>query len=150
MTQVEALRSSRLMIGYFRGEIEKAGISMRSRYDFPDLLAAPSVSEIDQLAEKSGSLEQRISSLNDSYEILRKREIELTEWRWVLTEAGGFFDRVVFDLVLHVYSLLTMRLMATPKKSVSPLIMTRLRCCKTWNNRPVARMGTGVPTHCRS
>ncbi len=26
-------------------------------------------------------------------ETLKKREVELTEWRWVLREAGGFFDR---------------------------------------------------------
>ncbi|KAK4696637.1 V-type H+-transporting ATPase subunit a, partial [Lecanoromycetidae sp. Uapishka_2] len=56
-------------------------------------LPAPSASEIDELAEKSESLEQRVASLNDSYETLKKREVELTEWRWVLTEAGGFFDR---------------------------------------------------------
>lgn len=58
------------------------------------MLAAPSASEIDELSDKSGSLEQRVASLNDSYETLKKREMELTEWRWVLTEAGGFFDRV--------------------------------------------------------
>lgn len=67
---------------------------MRSRHDFSNMLAAPSAAEIDELAEKSESLEQRIASLNDSYETLKKREVELTEWRWVLTEAGGFFDRV--------------------------------------------------------
>ena len=58
------------------------------------MLAAPSAAEIDELAEKSENLEQRIASLDDSYETLKKREVELTEWRWVLTEAGGFFDRV--------------------------------------------------------
>lgn len=57
-------------------------------------LAAPSASEIDELAERSESLEQRIASLNESYETLKQREVELTEWRWVLREAGGFFDRV--------------------------------------------------------
>ena len=67
---------------------------MRSRHDFSNMLAAPSAAEIDELAEKSESLEQRIASLNDSYETLKRREVELTEWRWVLTEAGGFFDRV--------------------------------------------------------
>ena len=60
------------------------------------MLAAPSASEIDELADKSESLEQRVTSLNDSYETLKKREVELLEWRWVLTEAGGFFDRVVY------------------------------------------------------
>ncbi|KAF1855229.1 hypothetical protein Lal_00011136 [Lupinus albus] len=38
-------------------------------------------------------LEQRVSALNESYETLKKREGDLTEWRWVLREAGSFFDR---------------------------------------------------------
>ncbi|KAL3960014.1 hypothetical protein ACCO45_005131 [Purpureocillium lilacinum] len=56
-------------------------------------LASPSTSEIDELAERSQKLEQRVSDLNDSYETLKKREGDLTEWRWVLREAGSFFDR---------------------------------------------------------
>jgi V-type H+-transporting ATPase subunit a len=74
--------------------MDKASIAMRSSSEFSDTLAAPLASEIDELAERSESLEQRIASLNDSYETLKKREVELTEWRWVLREAGGFFDRV--------------------------------------------------------
>ncbi|KAK5998100.1 V-type proton ATPase subunit a [Cladobotryum mycophilum] len=53
----------------------------------------PSTSEIDELSERAQKLEQRISALNDSYETLKKREGDLTEWRWVLREAGSFFDR---------------------------------------------------------
>lgn len=67
---------------------------MRSIYEFNNTLAAPSASEIDELSDRSQSLENRIASLNESYETLKKREVELTEWRWVLREAGGFFDRV--------------------------------------------------------
>ena len=69
---------------------------MRPQYEFSNILAAPSASEIDELADRCQSLEQRVASLNDSYETLKKREIELTEWRWVLTKAGNFFDRVVY------------------------------------------------------
>jgi V-type H+-transporting ATPase subunit a len=74
--------------------MDKASIPMRSIYEFNNVLAAPSASEIDELADRCQSLEGRISSLNESYETLKKREVELTEWRWVLREAGGFFDRV--------------------------------------------------------
>ncbi|KAJ8603664.1 hypothetical protein MRB53_042099 [Persea americana] len=66
---------------------------MRSIYEFSDAIAAPSASEIDELADRSQDLEARIQNLNDSYETLKRRETELTEWRWVLREAGGFFDR---------------------------------------------------------
>lgn len=74
--------------------MDKASIPMRSMYDFDNLLMASAVSEIDELADRSQALEQRIASLNDSYETLKRREMDLTEWRWVLREAGGFFDRV--------------------------------------------------------
>ncbi len=89
-------------VGYFHTQIEKASIPMRSQYEFPNILAAPSASEIDELADRSESLEQRIASLNDSYETLKRREVELTEWRWVLREAGGFFDRVCCFMELAV------------------------------------------------
>lgn len=79
---------------YFQSEIEKESIPIRPQHEFDNVLAAPSASEIDELADKSEHLEQRVASLTESFETLRKREVELTEWRWVLTEAGGFFDRV--------------------------------------------------------
>lgn len=80
-------------LNYFRAQIEKNDIGMRPIYEFSNTMAAPTASEIDELADRSQSLEQRIQSLNESYETLKKRETELTEWRWVLREAGGFFDR---------------------------------------------------------
>ncbi|KAK3988161.1 V-type proton ATPase subunit A [Cladorrhinum sp. PSN332] len=78
---------------YFHAQMEKAGITLRKLDLDVETLAPPTTTDIDELAERSQSLEQRVSSLNDSYETLKKREIELTEWRWVLREAGGFFDR---------------------------------------------------------
>ena len=73
--------------------MEKAGIPLRKLDLDIETLAPPTTTEIDELAERSQSLENRVFQLNDSYETLKKREVELTEWRWVLREAGGFFDR---------------------------------------------------------
>ena len=81
------------MIGYFLTQMDKAGIPLRKLDLDVHTFAAPSAAEIDELADRSQSLEQRIASLNDSYETLKQREVELTEWRWVLRETGGFFDR---------------------------------------------------------
>ncbi|KAH6688579.1 vacuolar ATP synthase 98 kDa subunit [Plectosphaerella plurivora] len=78
---------------YFNAQMEKASIPLRKLDLDSERLANPTTSEIDELAERSQSLEQRIFQLNDSYETLKRREVELTEWRWVLREAGGFFDR---------------------------------------------------------
>jgi V-type H+-transporting ATPase subunit a len=79
--------------GYFHAQMDKSGVPMRSIYEFTNTFAAPSATEIDELADRSQHLEARIASLNESYETLKRREVELTEWRWVLREAGGFFDR---------------------------------------------------------
>lgn len=79
--------------GYFYAQMEKAGIPLRKIDLDVDSLAPPTTTEIDELTERSQMLESRISSLNDSYETLKRREVELLEWRWVLREAGGFFDR---------------------------------------------------------
>jgi V-type H+-transporting ATPase subunit a len=81
------------MTGYFLTQMDKAGILLRKLDLDVHTFAAPSAAEIDELADRSQSLEQRIASLNDSYETLKQREVELTEWRWVLRETGGFFDR---------------------------------------------------------
>lgn len=123
--------------------MEKASIPMRSQYELPSVLAAPSASEIDELAERSESLEQRIASLNDSYETLKKREVELTEWRWVLREAGGFFDRVYYAHPRRLRLLLTFtfRLMVTPMRFASLPTMTKLRFCRTSSSSPEAKMG---------
>jgi V-type H+-transporting ATPase subunit a len=81
------------MAGYFHAQMEKSSIPARSIYEFNNISAGPSASEIDELSDRCNNLENRVSTLNESYETLKKREVELTEWRWVLREAGGFFDR---------------------------------------------------------
>lgn len=91
--EIRRLDNVERQLRYFRSHMEKASISMRPIYEFSNTMGATSASEIDELADRSQNLEQRISSLNDSYETLKKREAELTEWRWVLREAGSFFDR---------------------------------------------------------
>jgi len=91
--EIRRLDNVERQLRYFQAQMEKASIPMRSIYEFSNNMAAPSATEIDELSDRSQSLEQRIQSLNDSYETLKKREMELTEWRWVLREAGGFFDR---------------------------------------------------------
>ncbi|OJD40842.1 vacuolar atp synthase 98 kda subunit [Diplodia corticola] len=91
--EIRRLDNVERQLRYFHAQMDKSNIPMRSIYEFNNTLAAPSASEIDELADRSQSLENRIASLNESYETLKKREVELTEWRWVLREAGGFFDR---------------------------------------------------------
>ncbi|KAF4777161.1 hypothetical protein HER10_EVM0011985 [Colletotrichum scovillei] len=91
--EIRRLDNVERQLRYFYAQMEKAGIPLRKFDVDAERLANPSTSEIDELAERSQSLEQRVFQLNDSYETLKKREVELTEWRWVLREAGGFFDR---------------------------------------------------------
>ncbi|KAJ3453128.1 hypothetical protein MRS44_018783 [Fusarium solani] len=93
--EIRRLHNVERQLRYFFSQMRKAGITLRKLDLDAERLASPSPSEIDQLAGRSQKLEQRISALNDSYETLKKRERDLTEWRWVLWEAGGFFDRAL-------------------------------------------------------
>lgn len=78
---------------YFGAQMEKNGVMVRPVPDNANLTAAPSSAEIDSLAERSQALEGRVFQLNDSHATLQTRWVELIEYRWVLREAGGFFDR---------------------------------------------------------
>lgn len=73
--------------------MEKNSIPVRPVQDHASLAGAQTSSEIDSLAQRSQDLEQRIEQLRASHETLQKRWVELIEYRWVLREAGGFFDR---------------------------------------------------------
>ncbi|KAI1023067.1 hypothetical protein LB503_000602 [Fusarium chuoi] len=85
--EIRRLDNVERQLRYFYGQMDKIGIPLRKLDLDVERLASPSTSEIDELAERSQKLEQR------SYETLKKREGDLTEWRWVLREAGSFFDR---------------------------------------------------------
>ncbi|KAM3528144.1 hypothetical protein NHJ13051_002570 [Beauveria bassiana] len=91
--EIRRLDNVERQLRYFNLQMEKTGIALRKLDLDTESLACPSTTEIDELAERSEKLEQRVSALNDSYETLKKREGDLTEWRWVLREAGSFFDR---------------------------------------------------------
>ncbi|TQW00542.1 hypothetical protein V2A60_001620 [Cordyceps javanica] len=91
--EIRRLDNVERQLRYFNSQMEKTGISLRKLDLDTESLASPSTTEIDELSERSEKLEQRVSALNDSYETLKKREGDLTEWRWVLREAGSFFDR---------------------------------------------------------
>ncbi|OTB04848.1 hypothetical protein M426DRAFT_320432 [Hypoxylon sp. CI-4A] len=91
--EIRRLDNVERQLRYFHSQMEKTNIPLRKLDLEVETLAPPTTSEIDELSERTQSLEQRIFQLNDSYETLKKREVELTEWRWVLREAGGFFDR---------------------------------------------------------
>ncbi|KAI9809246.1 MAG: H(+)-transporting V0 sector ATPase subunit a [Sarcosagium campestre] len=92
--EIRRLDNVERQLRYFHAQLEKSGIPLRPLDPSENSLGAPTAAEIDELADRSESLEHRVASLNESYETLKQREVELTEWRWVLREAGGFFDRV--------------------------------------------------------
>ncbi|KAI5858300.1 V0/A0 complex, 116-kDa subunit of ATPase, partial [Durotheca rogersii] len=91
--EIRRLDNVERQLRYFHSQMEKSGISLRKLDLDVETLAPPTTTEIDELSERTQSLEQRIFQLNESYETLKKREVELTEWRWVLKKAGGFFDQ---------------------------------------------------------
>ncbi|KAI9884177.1 MAG: H(+)-transporting V0 sector ATPase subunit a [Watsoniomyces obsoletus] len=91
--KIRELDNVERQLRYFHTHLEDNGIPLQGLPSSADAVSTPSASEIQELADRTSSLEQRIASLTDSYETLKRREQELKEWRWVLREAGGFFDR---------------------------------------------------------
>ena len=77
--------------GYFHSKLDKASIPIPTSSVSSDTLEASHQRSVS-LPNGTECLEQQKSSLNDSYETQMKRELELTEWRWVLSEAGSYFD----------------------------------------------------------
>src|SRR5690606_31176223 len=70
----------------------KHDIKPTALYDRFNIAAAPTGNEVNDLANYFDGLEKRIAQLNDSYETLQKRWVELTEHRWVLLKSGAIFD----------------------------------------------------------
>ncbi|KAJ9419098.1 V-type proton ATPase subunit A [Fusarium oxysporum f. sp. lycopersici 4287] len=96
--EVRRLHNVERQLRYFHGQIIKAGIRFRI-FDLDNKTPAqPSTPEIDQLVERSEKLERRISALSDSYEALKERERNFTEWRCVLREAGSVLDHTSANL----------------------------------------------------
>src|SRR5690606_15854370 len=93
--EIRRLDNVERQIRFFYAQMEKNNIKVRGDdvIDVADIAAAPSEGEVNELALQTDALEARITQLNDSYETLQKRWVELIEYRWVLREAGGFFDR---------------------------------------------------------
>lgn len=78
---------------FFGRQIESAGVQV-APIDYDSIpTQAPSIQEIDELADRTTHYEQRIDSLNESHETLQRRYVELVELRHVLKETGSFFDQ---------------------------------------------------------
>lgn len=90
--EIRRLDNVERQLRFFAAQMEKNNIPVRPLPDSANATAAPNANEISELSQVTESLESRISSLNESYESLQKRWVELIEFRWVLTQAGGFFD----------------------------------------------------------
>ncbi|KAI9756461.1 MAG: H(+)-transporting V0 sector ATPase subunit a [Lichina confinis] len=85
--EIRQLANVERQLRFFHSQLEGASIPVRPLPSSPEALSLPSQSEIQELAERCGTLEQRIASLIDSYETLKRRELELKEWRWAHGQA---------------------------------------------------------------
>ncbi|KAF7591651.1 H(+)-transporting V0 sector ATPase subunit a [Aspergillus hancockii] len=78
--EVSRLNDVGRQLRYFRSQLDKASIPIRRpSSESPDTLAVTLTSDIEGLIEGTECLEQQISSLNDSYETLMKREEEIRQ-----------------------------------------------------------------------
>lgn len=93
MKEVRRIDDIERQLRFFGKQIETAGLPIEP-LDYDSITTqAPSVHEIDELADRATHFEQRINSLNESHETLQKRYVELIELRYVLKETGTFFDQ---------------------------------------------------------
>ncbi|KAI5788852.1 V-type ATPase, V0 complex, 116kDa subunit family [Peziza echinospora] len=90
--EIRRLDNVERQLRFFGAQMERNSIPLRPLPDSANVTAAPNANEITELSQRTESLEGRVTQLNDSHEILQKRFVELLEFRWVLREAGGFFD----------------------------------------------------------
>lgn len=85
-------------VRFFAGQIEKEKdpIPIRPLYDSAPLVTVgPRAAQtIDELDVKLTEHEQRLTQMNESYQLLSERLRELVEARHVLRETAVFFDRV--------------------------------------------------------
>ncbi|KAK9449963.1 V-type ATPase, V0 complex, 116kDa subunit family [Limtongia smithiae] len=91
--EIRRLDNVERQLRFFNAQIEKADIKVKKIVGYANVTAAPHATEIDQLAFRTDDLEERINQLLESNERLLQKQVELTELRHVLVEAGAFFDR---------------------------------------------------------
>ncbi|KAK6332747.1 H(+)-transporting V0 sector ATPase subunit a [Orbilia brochopaga] len=90
--EIRRLDNVERQLRYFAAQMEKAGVTVRPIPRNQNVNTATSAHEIDDLADRCDQLEKRVSELNESYETLQRRWVELIEWRAVLREAGSVFE----------------------------------------------------------
>lgn len=86
---------------FFKAQTEKAGIPTRDLTTSGSLSRARSAQEIDDLEEKLRYHEGRITEMNNSYETLQRRYLQLTELRHVLRDTGVFFQQAESRQDIH-------------------------------------------------
>ena len=77
-------------------EREKDAVPVRPLYDSAPLVTVgPRAAQtMDELDVKLSEHEKRLNQMNDSYQLLSDRLMELIEAQYVLRETAVFFDRV--------------------------------------------------------
>lgn len=83
-----------LFLGFFQAQIEKSNIPFQVVEPDTHDSSARTAQEIDDLEESLKDHEVRITQMNNSYETLLQRNLQLTELRHVLKESSIFFEQV--------------------------------------------------------
>lgn len=84
-------------VRFFAAQIEREDtVLVRPLYDSAPLLTVgPRAAQtMDELDVKLSEHEKRLNQMNESYQVLSDRLMELTEAQHVLKETAVFFDRV--------------------------------------------------------
>lgn len=80
-------------------QIEKVGIHVRPSIPSSHLSRARSRQELDDLEERISEHENRLLQMNNSYETIQRRYLELAELKHVLRETSDFFHEVTLTTI---------------------------------------------------
>jgi len=92
VTEVRRMDEMERQCRFFTMQMEKAGVPVQPPPSGAYLARARTAQEIDDLEAKLKDHESRIQQMNNSHEMLQKRNLQLTELRYVLRETAIFFD----------------------------------------------------------
>ncbi|KAF9917355.1 H(+)-transporting V0 sector ATPase subunit a [Lobosporangium transversale] len=97
VTEIRRFDEMERQLRFFTSQIEKAEIPIRHSHSTPYLTRARSRQELDDLEERLSEHENRLLQMNNSYETMQRRFLELTEQKHVLRETHDIFE----DAAIH-------------------------------------------------
>ncbi|KAF9581888.1 H(+)-transporting V0 sector ATPase subunit a [Lunasporangiospora selenospora] len=97
VTEIRRFDEMERQLRFFAAQIDKANLTSRKLAQSSYLARAYSQHELDELERRLSGHEARLLQLNNSYDTLQRRLLELTELKHVLQESSDFFHETTLN-----------------------------------------------------